>query len=265
MGIEELNGSVPTASIIGMVFSLVIAFGIPIFLFIFAVKSNLGRPKNVVVGAVTFIISALILERIFHAIVLSVTGNTLTYNLLLSAIYGGLAAGLFEETGRYIAMKFFMKKSLTKGNSILYGIGHGGIESIIIMGLTGTSNIATVVMINTGTIASSLTGLTEDMQNQVVSQLSLFFTTPSYMFYLGGIERISSIALHICLSYIVYRAVKDKSIMKYIQAVLIHSVVDASMVLVAKKIPEYWIEVILLVIVAILALIVYRKYMAETD
>ena len=39
-----------------------------------------------------------------------------------------VAAGVFEETGRLLAMKFCMKKDLDKKNAIMYGIGHGGIR-----------------------------------------------------------------------------------------------------------------------------------------
>ena len=34
---------------------------------------------------------------------------------------------VFEETGRLIAMKFWMKKWLDFPNALMYGIGHGGV------------------------------------------------------------------------------------------------------------------------------------------
>ena len=53
--------------------------------------------------------------------------EALTGNIWFYALYGGIAAGVFEETGRFTAMKFWMKKSLSKESSFMYGVGHGGI------------------------------------------------------------------------------------------------------------------------------------------
>ncbi len=48
-------------------------------------------------------------------------------NPFLYAIYGGLAAGIFEEFGRFFCMITVMKRFMyQRENSIIYGIGHGG-------------------------------------------------------------------------------------------------------------------------------------------
>jgi uncharacterized membrane protein YhfC len=48
----------------------------------------------------------------------------------LYAVLGALLAGLFEETGRFIAFKFLLKKRTDRKTAISYGIGHGGFEAI---------------------------------------------------------------------------------------------------------------------------------------
>ena len=63
-------------------------------------------------------------------------------NIWLYALYGGLMAGLFEETGRYLAFSFALKKYRAKNvNALMYGAGHGGFEAIVIVGLTMINNI----------------------------------------------------------------------------------------------------------------------------
>ncbi len=55
--------------------------------------------------------------------------------LIALGIYLGLLAGLFEEIGRFLAFKFFYPKQkieLNKKNALLFGLGWGGIEAIII-------------------------------------------------------------------------------------------------------------------------------------
>jgi len=39
-------------------------------------------------------------------------------------------AGVFEECGRHIVLKYLLKKDRTRENAVLYGIGHGGIEGM---------------------------------------------------------------------------------------------------------------------------------------
>ena len=54
---------------------------------------------------------ALILEPVLHNLVLgSAAGAAIQENILLYGLYGGLAAGVFEETGRLMAFRFVLKK-----------------------------------------------------------------------------------------------------------------------------------------------------------
>jgi len=123
-------------------------------------------------------------------------------------VYAALAAAVFEETGRLIAMKFWMKKWLDFPNALMYGIGHGGVEAILIGGLPGISNLVSMLMINSGAMQNTLSALPAESANQTVSQLSALWTTPAPLFFVSGIERISAIILHIGLSLLIYRAVK---------------------------------------------------------
>ena len=97
-------------------------------------------------------------------------------------VYAALAAAVFEETGRLIAMKFWMKKWLDFPNALMYGIGHGGVEAILIGGLSGISNLVSMLMINSGAMQNTLAALPAESANQTVSQLSALRTTPAPLF-----------------------------------------------------------------------------------
>ena len=98
---------VPTSSIILMALNALLGIAIPIALAWYLVRKHHARLSTILIGAGTFIVFALMLESIMHQVVLkgphggAIMGNTLWY-----AIYGGLAAGIFEETGRFLSMKF---------------------------------------------------------------------------------------------------------------------------------------------------------------
>ncbi len=257
---EIIMETVSMLSIIGMAFSFIISVGLPFVLLVFALKKLKANPLSFLIGAITFIVSALLLEQIFHTVMFRVFGSTLQENLILYAIYVGLSAGIFEETGRLFSMKVFMKKTLSKENALMYGIGHGGCEAIMIVGLTSISNIVTSVMINTGSIGGLLDKLDPAVKETTLQKLSLLWLTPSYQFYMAGAERISAILLHICLSYLVYKAVKNNKLRIYVLAILIHAAIDAATVLLAQNVPVYVFEMIVFAVVLLLSFAIHRKY-----
>lgn len=257
--------TVSTASIAGMVFSLIISVGLPIILLIAAKKKTNAKISSFFIGAATFVLFALVLEQILHFAVISatggdLTGNSIKSNIWLYGIYGGLAAGIFEETGRFVAMRFIMKKNLTKENALMYGIGHGGIEAILVAGLGAVFNIATSLMINAGQLDMMLGTLDETTKAATMETLSQLCTLPSYTFFMSGIERISAIILHIALSYFVYRAVKEKRIGFYGAAVFLHALVNFSAVIANAYLPVIATEAIIFAMSVISAIAAYRMY-----
>ena len=119
---------------------------------------------------------------------------------------------LYLATGRYICFKYLSSKEQfqQKNISVSYGIGHGGIESVLI-GITFLSNIfAKDILIEKGVLKPSIT----------------FFTS-----LMGAVERISAVILHISASVLVYRTVKGKKITYYIIAIIIHDLIDLVAVL----------------------------------
>lgn len=251
---------VSTANIIAMVFTLLISTVVPIAACIIAVFKWKGKVKisSFFIGAATFILFAMILERILHAVVLGTTGTLLTGNVWLYAIYGGLAAGLFEETGRFLAMKFCMKNTLNRENAILYGIGHGGIEAILLVGLTYVNNLIYTLLINSGSLTSLLSVYDANTQQTVLRQLTALGTTPSYLFYMAGVERINAMLLHVVLSYLVYLAVRNRKTGLYVLSVFLHALVDAGFILLSSKLSLVLCEVILFAAVLLLAFVIHR-------
>lgn len=253
---------VSAASIAGMIFTLIISLAVPIAAGIAVCLKWKGRVRisSLFIGAGTFILSAMILERIFHTVILFSTGNLITGNPWLYALYGGLAAGLFEETGRFLAMKFFMKKTLSRENAVLYGIGHGGTEAVLLIGFTYINNLIYSVLINSGALSSMLSVYDADTQALITQQLDALGNTPSLLFYLAGVERIAAMLLHIALSFLVYLAVKDRKPGFYVLSIVLHALVNAVTVLVSSISPLLSEAVLIgMVLLFILFLFQYEK------
>jgi len=258
-------GTVSTASLIGMAFSFVLSLGLPIFLLILVRRKTKANITSFIIGAAVFVVFALVLEQIMHSVVLASTGTLLTNNIILYGLYGGLAAALFEETGRLIAMKYFMKNTLNKQNALMYGVGHGGIEAILLIGLTYISNLLTSVMINSGALQSSMALLDETMQQTTYQQIKLLWELPAWQFYMAGVERLLAIALQISLSILVYKAVTSGSRKFWLLAFGIHFVVDFLTVVISGYGAPVWIvETILLVMVIFVVQYARKQYIEDT-
>ena len=249
IGVMEI-GHVGAGTFAGIIFSLCISIALPVVLLIVVHKKTKARMAMAVIGAATFFLFAMVLEQILHAVVLGVGGERITGNIWIYGLYGGLAAGLFEEVGRFVAMRFAMKKQLNLPNALMYGVGHGGIEAILIVGLASVSNLVTSIMINAGTLEASLGALDQATKEATLTQLSALWTTPSYQFFLSGIERIVAVTLHIALSVLVFQAVKLGKKFYWFLAFAIHAGVDFVTVVAANYLNLVLVEVMLAVLVA---------------
>ena len=249
IGVMEI-GHVGAGTFAGIIFSLCISIALPVVLLIVVHKKTKARMAMAVIGAATFFLFAMVLEQILHAVVLGVGGERITGNIWIYGLYGGLAAGLFEEVGRFVAMRFAMKKQLNLPNALMYGVGHGGIEAILIVGLASVSNLVTSIMINAGTLEASLGALDQATKEATLTQLSALWTTPSYQFFLSGIERIVAVTLHIALSVLVFQAVKLGKKRYWFLAFAIHVGVDFVTVVAANYLNLVLVEVMLAVLVA---------------
>jgi Predicted membrane protein len=230
---------VPVSSIIAMGVCGLLGFAVPVALAWWLVKKHNAHLRTILIGAATFIVFALVLESLLHQLVLkgphgqAIMGNTWYY-----ALYGGLAAGIFEETGRFLAMKFLLKKEPSKAlPAVAYGAGHGGVEMILIFGVTMISNIVLSVMINTGASDTLLATAPADALEQVQSQFEQLETATAGSFFLGFWERISALILQLGLSILVWTAVRKggKWMWLFPAAILLHFLVDGCAVVISKN------------------------------
>ena len=225
-----MSGTVPSLTIVCMAISCAVSFCLPVILLLYFRKKKGADFLPFFIGCAVMLVFALILEAAVHTVVLATpAGAFIQDHLWLYALYGGFMAGLFEETGRWIAFRTVLKHRQDKdANALMYGAGHGGFESIVLAGLTMINNITWSHMINSGNAAALTAPLSGDALAQAEAGIAALISTPSYQFLLGGIERILAITLHIALSVLVWFAVKwDGKLYLYPLAIALHFAVDA--------------------------------------
>jgi uncharacterized membrane protein YhfC len=238
--------------------ALVYSLALPIGLLIWWKRRTQVRLWPFIAGAICFILFAMVFEQTLHTVCLIldnpvsrfINGSNVAYML-----YGALAAGIFEETGRMFGFKVFLKNDTKKETSVAYGIGHGGIEVIIILGLTYFMFFLAKCGVIIGTEEATKTLLSTADAIQAGRVFTAMF------------ERISAMMLHIGLSMIVFTAARDKNkLWHYPLAVLLHAAVDAPAALVQRGLPiPVWIIEVEAFVMGIICIIIGKKMLDGYD
>lgn len=212
--------NVSTTSLVFIVISLLICNIVPIAVYAFFKRKESIAWRPVIVGVAFFFLFTQILEKGLHSLVFSY--STLVQNPALFAIYGALAAGIFEETARLIAFTYILPAYRQWKDGIAYGIGHGGIEMFLIGAVASIQMLVFATMINNGSFAV----FENQMPPELFSDLMQVLTGPSWFFLLIGVERIFALIVQILLSVLVLYGVYSKKIQFYIIAVFLHALFD---------------------------------------
>ncbi len=206
-----------------IVISCLITILLPIILIIYFRRKYHISFKVVLFGALTFIVFALVLEGIVNMVILN--GHIITRPIFI-VIYSAFAAGIFEECGRYIVMKYFLKGHRKFTDGIAFGIGHGGIEAILIGFLASLNNLIYSIMINTNLFDKIYRTSPANTQSILLQNKQSLISTHSYIYLLPGVERIFAITAHLVFSVIVLYAIKTKKIQYLFLAILLHVLLD---------------------------------------
>ena len=258
---------VSSLAISGMIVSLCIAVGLPVFLVVYFKRWKGAYVSTAFVGAGLFIVFALMLEQMLHAFV-SASMAAAFNDPAFRIVYSCLAAGVFEETGRFFGIWLLNHKQKVPEvyDAMMYGSGHGGIEAILLAGIACTGNLITASNLNANGASYFTEGLSGEQLDNVNQMIGTLTQTPAGEFFLVGFERIVAILLHIALSVIIWMAVTGRlSTVWYAFAVLLHAVSNSPAGLYQTGIvTNVWLaEVLTLVasvLVTCLAFYLYRRF-----
>lgn len=234
---------------------------IPILLAVFWILKTKSYVYPLFIGVLIYFIFVMILESSMHAVVFE-TFPAFSSNLFLYMIYGCLAASFFEEGGRWIAFKYLIK-STNKKNAVTYGIGHAGIEMILVVGMSLLSTYVFAQGLNVlgieGMMGQSVDASTHQMIVEMTESIQLYGMDD---FILTLVERISTLVLHVSCSILVYYSIKENHAKFLGYAIGLHAIMNVPAVLAQKGILTnlFVVESIFVMIAIVIAYIGYQTY-----
>lgn len=193
---------------LSIAFIFVISLGVPLggFIYLCVRKRHLLVPS--LLGALTFFVFQM-LTRIPLIQILSTQPWYLAFArarpIVYSFLIGGLSAGVFEELGRLAVMLLLMKKYRSWADGAAHGLGHGGFEALMLVGL------------NTA-VALAL-------------QPDALFSQGAFALFLGGVERISAMLFHLGASVLVMRGIQTKRYWTVLVSILLHTLFNGPIAL----------------------------------
>ena len=204
-----------SATVIACIVTLLISLVLPIAAMIVYGIKNKGKGIYTAwfLGGSGFFIMQILLRSNILTILAGIPGfqSFTTNHYVLYCLMLGFTAGLFELAARFFCAKF-MGKELIFERAVSAGMGHGGIEAMLIIGVAYINNLIYISMINSGAfegIIQQTAAMGVDVSQLYALQDALINTSP-VMFLLAGFERILAMTAHIAMTVVVCYAVQCK-------------------------------------------------------
>ena len=225
---------IPNLTLISCIISLFITLLLPIIaLSVLSFKNKGGKVVSAwALGAAGFFVTQILIRvPILTALQMQPWFMDFSENQGFLFAFGlAFTAGLFELAGRFAVAKLMQQKNnLNYKRSLAAGLGHGGIEAMVLVGITYLNNILYILMINSGTFdavvnESVAAGVDVAALLQLKDQL---ITTAPGLFFLGGFERVLAMIAHLAMSMLVCYGVAAGKPGKYALICLgIHTMID---------------------------------------
>ena len=148
-----------------------------------------------IIGGALWLVALVVRMPLNSTFSLWLVGNFSGASLIyLGIAFPSLTAGIFEEGARWLAFRFAIKDHRLE-NGLMYGAGHGGFESMLLVGVNvlGTAILAYFYP-----------------QTFTEAQLTAISATPEWVVFIGVWERLAAMTFHIAMSVLVLESFRQK-------------------------------------------------------
>ncbi|ATB27799.1 YhfC family intramembrane metalloprotease [Melittangium boletus] len=234
--------------IASFVFAIAFDVLLPVVLVLVA-RRRLGFAwKTVGIGALAFTLSQLLTRVPAVQAVQYLLRDVLKESTPLLSLWFvvlSLTAGLFEETARWIAFKYPLKAFRRWRDAVGFGLGHGGLESAVLVGGLAAIGLVNVVVLTRMDLSSL--SLPPEQLEQIRAAKEQVAAMRWWEPLLGAYERVGAMALQVGMTVLVLQCFLRSQRRWYWAAVGFHSLANLLTVLVARSVGNVAAEGVLTV------------------
>ena len=244
---EFENIVIGRSSIPSLIITVILMTAIPVIFFVcWRMKHRQQTSiRYLIAGILGFLISARVLELGVHYFCIladNPVSRLINGNSVAFVVYGITMAGVFEECGRYIVLKYIMKKDRTRENAVIYGIGHGGIEILAVILPSMITYLAVAVLFSSGNTENALRTLkiTEETAAAALPTVQAAAAFDYPLMAMNVMERLFAMFIHIGLSVIVCYGVCSAKNACLPTAIVLHMLADTFPALYQRGLVPLW-------------------------
>ena len=247
--------TISVSIIITFAAELLFSLALPILALVIWKKKEGTELRPAWIGAAAYFVFGMVLEQLINAAVLGTGSSAVSAFLLghpwLYAVYGGLSAGI-------------LKDSVGRENAVTFGIGFGGLECIMVLGLTVLSTLMMSISFNNmgaEAFAAQYANSEYQIVLETIAEINAISPLAGVM---NCVERTAVFALQIELSVLMFSVVRSQKFWLYPVSILLHAVVGFLAALYQTNVltSVYLLEV-LLVVYAVAVFFLARKVYGE--
>ena len=197
---------IPNISLVYFLICGVLCCLMPLVTAIYMLKLRYAEKSPLAVGAVMFLVFVVAGKHFFDKLFLGMTG--LGGNLITYTLVSAVTAVLFECGARLVGFHVFMPKNheTERENAIVYGVGHGGLDILIAVGVNMLAYFVFSLIFNRR--PELLQGGPNGVQWEEIRQFLYSFTPVKVVWF--TVEAAARFTLQIAISVMIFAYVQKK-------------------------------------------------------
>lgn len=199
-----------------MIVTALICVAVPFIILAFCKTKFGGKISTFFVGACIYLAISILVVGGINALLFNGFGLsqvlTKDNHPVYFALYGVILAGILEELGKYLVLKHLCGKRPGKENALLYGLGHGALETITYGSSLFMGNVIIALMVNSLGLDEYL-GKLNLSETEMANHKELIYQLmdiPAVENVICGSIMLITLLLQTALTILVYTAIHEE-------------------------------------------------------
>ena len=166
-------------------------------------------------GMLTYVVIGVGMKYIFVSSIRESYPGIADKNFVYSLL-SGIMAAVTVEGGRYLILKYLMKKYDKQRDALMYGAGYAGTEAFLFSGLSSFFGFTLARVINSGSLDTMLAGVDPTAAQLITTEVEKAYSNGAGTYFLISLECITTFIIEVCLTILVFKAARESGNVKYL-------------------------------------------------